>query len=122
MALALPLPVVSDGEEIPYTDVGGRIGELVGRLTSHSDEAVGERVTELLDWVDVFHRTGLTRLVGMVEQWRGEIFLESMASDSVAGTLLDAYDLRDNLLPDGGVAPPPPPPQPTVVQIRKRER
>jgi hypothetical protein len=110
----------SESEELPYTEVGVRIGELVDRLTSYSDEAVGERVTELLDWVDVFHRAGLTRLVGMVEQWRGEIFLESMAGDPVAGTLLDAYDLRDALLPDGGATPPPPPPQPTVVQIRKR--
>jgi len=113
---------VSDGEELPYSEVGVRIAELVGRLTSYSDEAVGERVTELLDWVDVFHRAGLTRLVQMVEQWRGEIFLESIAGDPVAGTLLDAYDLRDDLLSDGGAAPPPPPPQPTVVQIRRKQR
>jgi hypothetical protein len=116
------LSSVSDGEELPYTDVGVRIGELVGSLSEYPDDAVGERVTELLDWVDVFHRSGLTRLVGMVEQWRGEIFLESLAGDPVAGTLLDAYDLRDALLPDGGLPPPPPPPQPTVVQIRKREQ
>ena len=113
---------MSDSEELPYSEVGVRIGELVGRLVEHPDEAVGERITELLDWVDVFHREGLTRLIGMVEQWRGEIFLESMASDPVAGTLLDAYDLRDPLLPDGGVTPPPPPPQPTVVQIRPRKK
>ncbi len=118
------MTVVSEGEgeELPYTDVGVRIGELVERLTSYDDEGVGERVTELLDWVDVFHRAGLTRLVKMVEEWRGEIFLESIAEDPVAGTLLDAYDLRDALLPDGGIAPPPPPPQPTVVQIRKKQR
>ncbi|HWH34073.1 MAG TPA: hypothetical protein VNT56_02000 [Acidimicrobiales bacterium] len=113
---------MSDGEEIPYTEVGQRIGELVGRLTAHDDEAVGERVTEILDWVDVFHRTGLTRMLAMVEEWRGEIFLESVAGDPVAGTLLDAYELRDRLLPEGGDTPPAPPPQPTVVQIRKRPR
>ncbi len=114
---------MSDGEQLAYQDVGARIGELVGRLMDHPDESVGERVTELLDWVDVFHREGLTQLVGLVEKWRGEIFLESAAEDPVAGTLLDAYDLRDLILPDGPAgAPPAPPPQPTVVQIRKRDR
>lgn len=111
---------MSDSEEIPYTDVGLRIGELVSQLTEHDDEAVGERVTEILDWVDIFHRTGLTRMLNMVEEWRGEIFLESVAGDPVAGTLLDAYDLRDPLLPEGEPAPPAAPPKPAVVQIRKR--
>ncbi|MBW3611014.1 MAG: hypothetical protein KY438_05735 [Actinobacteria bacterium] len=113
---------MSDGEELAYQDVGARIGELVDRLMANPDESVGERVTELLDWVDVFHREGLTQLVALVEKWRGEIFLESAAEDPVAGTLLDAYDLKDLILPDGGSTPPPPPPQPTVVQIRKRDR
>lgn len=111
---------MSDGEQLAYQDVGFRIGELVERLMTNPDESVGERVTELLDWVDVFHREGLTRLVGMVESWRGEIFLEEAAMDPVAGTLLDAYDLKDLILPEGDPTPPAPPPQPTVVQIRKR--
>ena len=114
---------MSDTEELAYQDVGARIAELVERLMAHPDERVGERVTELLDWVDLFHREGLTQLVGLVEAWRGEIFLESAAEDPVAGALLDAYDLRDLILPDGpSAAPPAPPPQPTVVQIRKRDR
>ncbi len=116
------MATMSDVEQLDYQDVGARIGELVGRLMDNPDETVGERVTELLDWVDVFHREGLTRLVGLVEAWRGEIFLESAAEDPVAGALLDAYDLRDLILPDGPTAPAAPPPQPTVVQIRKRER
>ena len=111
---------MSDGEQLTYPEVGIRIGELVERLRSHPDESVGERVIQLLDWVDVFHREGLTRLVGMIEAWRGEIFLESAASDEVAGTLLDAYDLRDLILPDGVPTPEAPPPQPTLVQIRKK--
>ena len=114
---------MSDGEQLAYPEVASRIGELVESLSSHPDEAVRERVMELLDWVDVFHREGLTRLVGMIESWRGEIFLESAASDEVAGTLLDAYDLRDVILPDGVPEPAAaPPPQPTLVQIRKKKR
>ncbi len=111
---------MSEVEQLDYKDVGARIGALVDRLMDNPDETVGQRVTELLDWVDVFHREGLTRLVGMVEAWRGEIFLEEAASDPVAGTLLDAYDLKDLILPDGDPTPAAPPPQPTVVQIRKR--
>ncbi len=113
---------MSDSEQLAYQDVGAHIGELVERLMAHPDERVGERVTELLDWVDLFHREGLTQLVGLVEAWRGEIFLESAAEDPVAGTLLDAYDLKDLILPEGSSSPPPPPPQPTVVQIRPRNR
>ncbi len=113
---------MSDAEQLAYQDVGARIGELVERLMTNPDERVGERVTELLDWVDLFHREGLTQLVGLVEAWRGEIFLESAAEDPVAGALLDAYDLKDLILPEGSSTPPPPPPQPTVVQIRKRSR
>ena len=113
---------MSDGQELAYPEVGARIGELVERLTANPDEAVRERVIELLDWVDVFHREGLTRLVGMIEDWRGEIFLEDLATDEVAGTLLDAYDLRDLILPDGVPEPQAAPPQPTLVQIRPKKK
>ena len=112
---------MSDGEQLAYVQVQDRIAELAERLIDNPDERVGERVAELLDWVDVFHREGLTRLVAMVEAWRGEIFLESAAGDEVAGTLLDAYGLRDALIPEGTSTPPPtPPPQPTLVQIRRK--
>ncbi len=112
---------MSEGEQLAYGRVQDRIAELAERLINNPDERVSERVAELLDWVDVFHREGLTRLVAMVEAWRGEIFLESAAGDDVAGTLLDAYGLRDALLPEGPPAtPPPPPPQPTLVQIRRK--
>ncbi len=113
---------MSEGEQLAYRDVASRIGELVEALMANPDETVGQRVTELLDWVDVFHREGLTRLVGMVESWRGEIFLESAANDPVAGTLLDAYDLKELILPEGAPEPAAPPPKPAVVQIRPRKR
>jgi hypothetical protein len=110
---------MSDGEQLAYPEVAARIGELAERLASHPDPEVSERVLELLDWVDVVHREGLTQLVEMITSWRGEIFLESAATDDVAGVLLDAYDLRDDLVPE---PPAPPPPQPTLVQIRGHER
>jgi hypothetical protein len=111
---------MSDAQEMSYPEVGARIGELVDQLSANPDERVGEAVIELLDWVDIFHRAGLSRLVEMIQAWRGEIFLESAASDEVAGTLLDAYDLRDEILPEGPAPAPVPPPQPTLVQIRTK--
>ncbi|MEO7119086.1 MAG: NifU family protein [Candidatus Limnocylindrales bacterium] len=70
-----------------------RIATLAEELTQHPD--VGERVTELLDWVDAFHRDGLGRLIEMIRAWRGEIFLEAVAGDALAGTMLAAYDLNE---------------------------
>ncbi len=82
-------------EDVSYFEVLGRISELSEELTNHPDPAVAERVGELLDWYDAFHRDGLTRLVDMVRSWRGEIFLESVAADAIAGTLLAAYGLGE---------------------------
>ncbi len=56
-------------------------------------------MNELLEWVDAFHRDGLSRLVEMIRQWRGEIFLESVGEDPVTGTLLAAYGLGEE--PEG---------------------
>lgn len=83
------------GDELAFPDLVGRIGELAEQLTSWPDPAVAERAGELLDWVDAFHREGLGRLVEMVRQWRGEIFLEAVASDEYAGALLSAYGLGE---------------------------
>ncbi|MDP9073962.1 MAG: NifU family protein [Actinomycetota bacterium] len=80
---------------LSYRDVLGRIGELAEELTQHPDPRVAEQVSELLDWVDGFHRDGLGRLVEMIRSWRGEIFLESVATDEITGTLLGAYGLGE---------------------------
>ncbi len=87
---------MSADDELTYIEVLGRISELAEQLASHPDPAVSEPVVELLDWVDAFHRDGLGRLVEMVRQWRGEIFLESVGRDEVVGTLLSAYGLGED--------------------------
>ncbi len=89
----------TDVEQIPYGEVMYRVGELAETLLTHPDPKVREDVEELLDWIDVFHREGLGRLVEMIRSWRGEIFLESVARDDVTGTFLATYDLGE--LPDG---------------------
>lgn len=83
-------------EDIPYVEVLSRIGELADELTAHPDAKVAERVGELLDWVDAFHRDGLGRLVEMIRAWRGEIFLESVARDEITGLFLRVYGLGED--------------------------
>lgn len=80
-------------EELPPDAALERIAELAETLSRHPE--VGEQVLELLDWVDAYHRDGLGQLVEMVRAWRGEIFLEAVANDPLAGGLLAAYDLGD---------------------------
>ena len=84
-----------DSEELAYDEVPYRIAELAQELMGHPDPAVAGQVTELLEWYDTFHRDGLGQLVGMIRDWRGDIFLESVARDAVAGTLLDFYELGE---------------------------
>ena len=78
---------------LPATEVLERISTLAEKLIG--DPLVGDEVTELLDWVDAFHRDGLGRLVEMIRAWRGEIFLEAVAADEIAGSLLAVYDLNE---------------------------
>jgi len=86
---------VSTGEAVPYAEVLGRISELAEELAGHDDPAIAASVTELLDWIDAFHRDGLGRLVEMIRAWRGEIFLDTAEQDEVVGLLLGAYGLGD---------------------------
>ena len=90
-----------DDESLAYDQVLLRIGELAEELSEHPDPKVADMVTELLDWVDAFHRDGIGRMVEMTRQWRGEVFLEAVAGDPITGTLLAAYGLGEG--PEGTV-------------------
>lgn len=84
-----------DIETLAYEDVMPRVGELFDELMTHPDAAVRDRVEEMMDLFDAFHREGLGRLVEMIRAWRGEIFLESVSRDDVTGYFLNAYDLGE---------------------------
>src|SRR4051794_32373036 len=84
-----------DVETLGYDEVMPRVGELFDELMTHPDAAVRDRVEEMMDLFDAFHREGLGRLVEMIRAWRGEIFLESVGRDDVTGYFLNAYDLGE---------------------------
>lgn len=80
-------------DELAYPEILDRVAELAESLLTHSDRDVARNAEELVDWLDVFHREGLGRLVEMVRQWRGELFLEQAALDPIVGELLGTYSL-----------------------------
>ena len=82
-------------ERLPFDEVLPRIAELAERLAEHDEKEVAETAIEMLDWIDVFHANGVGRIVEMLRDWRGEILLEAVAADPVAGALLAAYGLGD---------------------------
>lgn len=84
-----------DIETLAYEEVMPRVGELFDELMTHPDAGVRDRVEEMMDLFDAFHREGLGRLVEMIRAWRGEIFLESVSRDDVTGYFLSAYDLGE---------------------------
>jgi Fe-S cluster biogenesis protein NfuA len=82
-------------EALGYDEVMPRVGELYDELMTHPDAGIRDRVEEMMDLVDVFHREGLGRLVEMIRAWRGETFLESVSEDNVTGYFLSAYDFGE---------------------------
>lgn len=84
---------MSGPDELAYGEILDRVAELATRLLECTDDRVTADAEELLDWLDVYHREGLGRLVEMVRQWRGELFLEQAALDPVVGELLATYSL-----------------------------
>jgi len=80
-------------DQVSYPQVMQVVGEIAEELLSHPDRAIRDQTEEMLDWIDAFHREGLGRLVELIRGWRGEIFLDSVARDDIAGMLLATYDL-----------------------------
>jgi Fe-S cluster biogenesis protein NfuA len=86
---------VQEEEGLAFAEVPYRISELAQELLNHPDPEVADRVTELLDWYDTFHREGLGRLVDLIRSWRGDSFLDDAGKDEMAGVLLEFYDFSE---------------------------
>jgi hypothetical protein len=87
--------MVDAEEPLPYGEIIVRIGELSDELLSEATPNMRPRLEEFLDLVDAYHREGLQRLLEMIRAWRGEIFLEAVARDDVAGRFISTYDLGE---------------------------
>ncbi len=83
-------------ERLEFDQILPRIADLAERLAEHENKDVADTAIEMLDWIDVFHANGVGRMVEMLREWRGEILLEAVAADPVAGALLRAYGLGDD--------------------------
>ncbi len=94
---------MTDIEHKPYAEVMERVGELADSLLNNPDPKVAARAEEMLDWIDTFHREGLARLVGLIISWRGELFLETVSADEIAGVFLSTYDLTADVLDDASM-------------------
>jgi len=84
-------------ERLPFSEIQPHIADLAEQLMEHEDPATADAVTELLDWIDVFNGTGIGRLIDLIREWRGEIFLETVAADPLVGPLLGAYGLGEGI-------------------------
>lgn len=84
---------MDDGGAEGYADVPNRIAEIVVRLQGATQGELAEDIQRLLSLVQDFHRVGLTQFVELVQQWRGEIFLDAVDRDPVVSVLLKAYEL-----------------------------
>jgi hypothetical protein len=83
----------------PYGERAAAIAELTDELLAASGPVMRVRVQELLDLIDAYNRDGVQRLLALIRNWRGEIFLDAVARDDVAGTFVARYDPGD---PHGG--------------------
>jgi len=83
-----------DGAEADgYAELPDQIAQVVIKLQASAEGELADDIQRLLSLVQDFHRIGLTRFVEMVQQWRGEIFLDAVNRDPVLGVLLKAYEL-----------------------------
>lgn len=78
---------VLEGEERDIQDTFIRIAEIAQELEQHPDPAVRDKVFEMLDWVEAFHREAVVRIVQMLPLEA----VEQLHSDPVVHHLIDTY-------------------------------
>lgn len=74
-------------------DVLAEVEQLIGALAAHPDPTVGERVTALLERIDVVHRAALTHLMGAIQSMAGDAFVNRLTADPAIRLLMMSYDL-----------------------------
>ncbi len=74
-------------EEMELDEAFVRMGQIIEELDALDDESVKERVFELLDWVDAFHREAVGRIAGLLPLET----LGSLREDPVVDRLMQTY-------------------------------
>ena len=83
-----------------YFDLLSSVATLVTELGDHADQAVAERVEDLLRQIDLVHREGLLRLVDALRaRGTGETIERIIKEDAVVRVLLGLYGLAELPLP-----------------------
>jgi len=79
-------------EELDLDQAFIRMGEIVEELENTSDPQVRDRVFELLDWVDGFHREAVVRIAGLLPNDA----LDLLGEDPVVARLFETYAEDDD--------------------------
>ena len=74
-------------------DLLAEVEQIIAALTAHTDPAVGEATTALLDRIDAVHRTALAHLMGAIQSMSGDAFVNRLTADPAIRLLLMSYDL-----------------------------
>lgn len=83
----LPSEAAAGSEELELEQAFIRMGEIVDELQNSGDPDVRERVFELLDWVDGFHREAVVRIMGLLPAEA----LDALGQDPVVARLFETY-------------------------------
>lgn len=81
------MEATAEFEEAEIEDAFARMGEIVEELNQHPDPMVRQKVFELLDWVEAFHREAIVRMSAIVPI----DVLDAFREDPVVAHLLDTY-------------------------------
>lgn len=74
-------------EELDLDEAFAHMGALIGEIQETAEPQTAEKVFELLDWLDGFHREAVTRIVGLLPFDA----LQGLMDDPVVQRLVDTY-------------------------------
>ena len=86
-----PRDVAAETEELELDDAFAHMGRLIDELQGAENEQVRDKVFELLDWIDGFHREAVARIVGLLPHEA----LQALHEDPVVARLLETYSEED---------------------------
>jgi Fe-S cluster biogenesis protein NfuA len=77
----------AEAQELDLDEAFSHMGRLIGELDAEADPELRDKVFELLDWIDGFHREAVTRIVGLLPF---DAF-QALREDPVIDRLIETY-------------------------------